>query len=254
MSNIAIALAKLAGINKAVSALLKDTQGRNGRTTRFFLELNVGHYFSGAVTQLNVLKVNSEALYGDFSNIDCEPTFQTPEGSAEHSQFSREQLMSLVRTIEQLFELRANSELAAPEANSISRVFISHGSAIDWREIQEYIERDLEIKTLELAQEASSGRTILQKLEEESSKCDYAVIVMTGDDIDADGNKKARENVMHEIGYFQGKYGLSSVCLLHEEGTNIPSNIHGLVYIPFPKGYVSATLGVLMRELKVFYK
>jgi predicted nucleotide-binding protein len=59
---------------------------------------------------------------------------------------------------------------------------------------------------------------------------------------------------MHEIGYFQGKFGLSAVCLLHEEGTSIPSNIHGLVYIPFPKEYVSATLGTLMRELNAFYK
>jgi len=43
------------------------------------------------------------------------------------------------------------------------------------------------------------------------------------------------------------------VCLLHEEDTGIPSNIHGLVYIPFPKGHVRATLGALARELKTFY-
>ena len=77
---------------------------------------------------------------------------------------------------------------------------------------------------------------------------------MTGDDLDSDGNPRARENVMHEIGYFQGKFGLSAVCLLHEEGTSIPSNIHGLVYIPFPKGYVNATFSALMRELKAFYR
>jgi predicted nucleotide-binding protein len=79
------------------------------------------------------------------------------------------------------------------------------------------------------------------------------VIVMTGDDTDVDGNARARENVLHEIGYFQAKFGLSAVCLLHEEGTNIPSNIHGLVYVPFPKGYVSATFGLLHRELKACY-
>ncbi len=59
---------------------------------------------------------------------------------------------------------------------------------------------------------------------------------------------------MHEIGYFQGKFGLSAVCLLHEEGTNIPSNIHGLVYVPFPKGYVNATFGTLLREIQAYYK
>jgi predicted nucleotide-binding protein len=41
---------------------------------------------------------------------------------------------------------------------------------------------------------------------------------MTGDDKDEDGNAKARENVMHEIGFFQGKDGLAHVILLHQEG------------------------------------
>jgi predicted nucleotide-binding protein len=59
---------------------------------------------------------------------------------------------------------------------------------------------------------------------------------------------------MHEIGYFQGKYGLRDICLLYEEGTNIPSNIHGLVYIPFPKGLVRATFGALARELKAAFR
>ena len=74
---------------------------------------------------------------------------------------------------------------------------------------------------------------------------------MTGDDMAADGEIRARENVMHEIGFFQGKYGLSNVVLLHEAGVNIPSNIHGLVYISFPKDTIEATFGELMRELKV---
>ena len=76
---------------------------------------------------------------------------------------------------------------------------------------------------------------------------------MTGDDDIGIGAPRARENVMHEIGFFQGKYGLANVCLLHEEGTNIPSNIHGLVYIPFPKDLVSAAFGVLGRELRAAF-
>ncbi len=75
-----------------------------------------------------------------------------------------------------------------------------------------------------------------------------------GDDLDASGQARARENVIHEIGFFQGKYGLSRVCLLYEEGVSIPSNIHGLVYAPFPKGRVSASFGLLVRELGAMYK
>lgn len=89
----------------------------------------------------------------------------------------------------------------------------------------------------------------MQKLNDEAEKCSFAVVVMTGDDQMGTGSPRARENVLHEIGFFQGKLGLENVCLLHEEGTSIPSNIHGLVYIPFPKGLVSAGFGVLAREL-----
>jgi len=148
------------------------------------------------------------------------------------------------------------TELAVPvaPANRERRVFISHGQTTEWREVQAFIEKDLSLLTLELAQEPNRGRTVLQKLAEESERCCYAVIVMTGDDKTEDGQRRTRENVMHEIGYFQGKFGLSSVCLLHEEGVNIPSNIHGLVYAPFPSGMVSAAFTVLSRELRAAFR
>ena len=66
--------------------------------------------------------------------------------------------------------------------------------------------------------------------------------------MDSGGTVKARENVMHEIGYFQGKCGPHGVALSHEGGTNIPSNIQGVVDIPFAKGNISATFGLLARE------
>ncbi|MES2050039.1 MAG: TIR domain-containing protein [Pseudomonadota bacterium] len=50
------------------------------------------------------------------------------------------------------------------------------------------------------------------------------------------------------MGYFQGRYGFDLIILLHEEGVNIPSNIHGVVYTPFPKDLVSASFEVLVRE------
>lgn len=254
MSNPTTALAKLAGVLKSVKTLLEETRRDKGRPIGNFSPNDVQSYFITSLTQLNVLKETLADLYGDFPELNTAPNTKMMEGAEPPYHFGRNQLKSLVRDIEQVFELRANSELAAPISDAPAKIFITHGRANDWNEVQSFIERDLVLPTIELAQEANRGRTILQKLDEESSKCSFAVIVMTGDDQDSDGNFRARENVMHEIGYFQGKFGLSAVCLLHEEGTSIPSNIHGLVYIPFPKGYVSATFGTLMRELKAFYK
>ncbi|MCU7804984.1 MAG: nucleotide-binding protein [Candidatus Thiodiazotropha sp. (ex Lucinoma borealis)] len=253
MDNSQTALAKLAGVLKSVQTLLEQTKRGDARPIDNFSPDDVKPYFEMAYAQLGVLKESLPELYGDFPVLNVEPLTKMAEGADHPYRFGRNQLESLVRDIEQIFEVRANSELAAPVSSAPARVFISHGRANDWNEVQSFIEKDLDIPTLELAQEPNRGRTVLQKLEEESSNCSYAVIVMTGDDEDTEGNPRARENVMHEIGYFQCRYGLSAVCLLHEEGTSIPSNIHGLVYIPFPKGYVSATFGTLMRELNAFY-
>jgi predicted nucleotide-binding protein len=257
MNNVAIALAKLAGILKAVQAVL-DASRRDQYSTRpqqNFLPSDVRQYFEQAATQVEILREEMKPLFGDFPQIQTEPTVKMATYSTEPMNFDRTQVEFLARTIEQLFEIRAHSELASPEVGATEpRVFISHGRASDWREVQTYIERDVGIMTLELEQEPNLGRTVLQKLEQEASKCTSAVIVMTGDDKDVEGNVRMRENVLHEIGYFQAKFGLSAVCLLHEEGTSTPSNIHGLVYIPFPPKYVRATFGHLARELRSFYR
>jgi len=175
----------------------------------------------------------------------------TGQGAAHRpNYYSRAQLEGLLRSIDQIFETRANSELAAPASKPEPRVFISHGRSLDWTKVQPHIERDLNVRTLELAQEPNMGRSVLGKLDEETRKCTYAVIVMTGDDTNADGQAVARQNVLHEIGFLQARLGISAVCLLHEEGTELFSNIHGLVYVPFPKGTVEATFGIILRELK----
>lgn len=254
MNTVSAAFAKLAGVLKSVETLLETSRKAHSRPTTSFSPDDVADYFYITDKQIHLLRKELADLYSDFSSLEISPKTKMTEQADHPYYFSRNQLESLSRYINQVFELRSNSELATPVTDLPSKVFISHGRTNDWTEVQDFIERDMDIPTLELAQEPNRGRSVLQKLDEESSHCNYAVIVMTGEDSDAEGNLKARENVMHEIGYFQGKFGLSAVCLLHEEGTNIPSNIQGLVYIPFPNGYVSATFGALMRELKAFFE
>ena len=136
----------------------------------------------------------------------------------------------------------------------IRRVFVSHGHDPVWHAVQQFIEKECQPKlpTLELAHEASKGRTVIEKLDGESQNCSYAVILMTGEDIAGD-EMRARENVIHEIGFFQGRYGRDRVCLLHEEDVNVPSNLSGIVYCPFPKGRVEAALIDLQRELRAAF-
>lgn len=129
------------------------------------------------------------------------------------------------------------------------RIFISHGNSKDWMNVQKFLEQDMLIPTIELAQQRNNGRTIIEKLIMESEQCNYAVIVMTGEDFGFNGNTHCRENVMHEIGFFQGKYGRNNVCILHEENVNIPSNLSGIVYISYKKGEIQLIFNDLKKEL-----
>lgn len=62
---------------------------------------------------------------------------------------------------------------------------------------------------------------------------------MTPDDIAAAAvepskqKQRARQNVILELGYFFGKLGRPRVCAVYVEGVELPSDIHGVLYVPF---------------------
>lgn len=262
MSELSAVMSKLAGIGSAISAVMSENLSRgrdNGMVltrTNFEPEL-VGHYFMQAASCLDALKRLLPDLYGDFQAMAIEPEMQmaTPgNGQPAPLYYSRRQAERLCRDIGQIFEMRANSELEQPRQEAQRRVFLTHGRSDDWRRVQPFIEKDVTIPTVELAQEPNQGRTIIEKLIDNADRCDSAVIVMTGDDVANEDEARVRENVMHEIGFFQGRYGRSQVVLLHEEGVNIPTNLSGVAYIPFAKGNIEGGFHVLQRELKAIYK
>jgi predicted nucleotide-binding protein len=47
----------------------------------------------------------------------------------------------------------------------------------------------------------------------------------------ADPNR-ARQNVILELGYFMGQLGRERVAAIYRPGTELPTDIHGLGYIP----------------------
>ena len=67
-----------------------------------------------------------------------------------------------------------------------------------------------------------------------------------------DGTVMARQNVIHEIGLFQGRLGFTKAVVLKEEGTREFTNISGVNQIRYSKSNIKETfgeiLGVLRRE------
>ncbi|MEO5690100.1 MAG: nucleotide-binding protein [Burkholderiaceae bacterium] len=261
MSEITDAMAKLAGIQRSLSDLIKGNDKAAQDRGRLYIPSlrhnEVGHYFAQTAKTVDVLREALPNLYGDFHPIATSPDVQmapTAAGIPTPPQYSSGMVQTLARDITQVLEIRANSELEQPKSDtSPRRVFITHGNTDEWRRVQAVVEKDLGLRSIELAQEVNAGQTIIEKLFANADKCDSAVVVWTGDDRDEKGTPMARENVMHEIGFFQGKYGRGRVILLHEDGVNVPTNLSGLVYSPFPKGGIDASLYLLGRELRSIY-
>jgi predicted nucleotide-binding protein len=97
---------------------------------------------------------------------------------------------------------------------------------------------------------ARAGHTIRDILDEMASKSSFALLVMTGEDEDKSGNSRARQNVVHEVGLFQGRLGFSRAIVLLEEGTEEFSNMFGIQQIRFSKNNIRETFGEVLATLK----
>jgi predicted nucleotide-binding protein len=99
-----------------------------------------------------------------------------------------------------------------------------------------------------LHEQPNLGRTIIEKLEDHASDVDLVFVLLTPDDkmsksVDSNENKRrARQNVIFELGFFLGTYGRLSgrVLLLHKGPLDLPSDLSGIIYIDISNGIESA--------------
>jgi len=52
-----------------------------------------------------------------------------------------------------------------------------------------------------------AGLQVTEALSEYLERCSFAICVLTAEDQGYDGDRHARQNVIHEVGLFQGRYG-----------------------------------------------
>lgn len=115
-------------------------------------------------------------------------------------------------------------------------VFLVHGTNTGVRDSVHALLVKFGLRVTVLEDEPNLGRTIIEKFEEESP-ASFAVIVMSGDDkggpagsAEDDLKKRARQNVVFELGYFIGKLGRDRTAALYETGVELPSDYQGVLY------------------------
>lgn len=116
-------------------------------------------------------------------------------------------------------------------------IFVVHGHDHNRLETLASFLKSLDLNPIVLHERASTGDTVIEKLERHSG-VEFAIILLTPDDVGSVAshpkklNPRARQNVILELGYFMGRLGRRRTCALVVEGVEIPSDYSGVVYIP----------------------
>jgi predicted nucleotide-binding protein len=131
------------------------------------------------------------------------------------------------------------------------KVFIVHGANHGVRDrIDLFLTKELGLETVIMEEKAHGGRTLPEKFEEHASECGFAVFILTADDVvnDTKGKtlRRARQNVILEVGYFWAKLGRRDrIAVLVEDEMDLPSDLQGLGRIG-----ITSDLGTTKERLR----
>lgn len=157
-------------------------------------------------------------------------------------------------------EVKNIIEREGPHTGNIRKnrkVFVVYGHDINARTQLEAMLRRWDIEPLIIDQLVSSGQTIIEKLEENTEKVQFGIVLATPDDIgyskEDEKSKKyrVRQNVILELGMLLARVGRSKVAILLSQAEEMekPSDIDGLIYIPFTNNVEEGKVS-LAKELQ----
>jgi len=132
----------------------------------------------------------------------------------------------------------ANSKMVV--ARNKRKVFIVHGRDNEAKqEVARFIE-SIGLQAIILHEQASTGMTIIEKIERYSGDADFALVLYTPCDLGrgvhetkVPARSRARQNVVFEHGYLMAKLGRENVCALVKGEIETPNDISGVVYVGF---------------------
>ena len=145
--------------------------------------------------------------------------------------------------------------LVQPKGPINNKVFVVYGHDEQARARLDAMLRRWGLEPLILDQLPSEGQTIIEKLEKYTGEAKFGVVLATPDDEGFRRNHpdekalRARQNVVLELGMLLSTLGRSKVAILLHQQENMerPSDIQGLIYIPF-KDNLEKDAGLLLAK------
>ena len=163
-------------------------------------------------------------------------------------------LSAAIRSLEEEMVEHENTDsmsvIPAEGPRLSGNVFIGHGASPLWRELKDFVRDRLHLTVDEFNDIPSAGIANVARLTNLLDSAAFAFLVMTAEDEQPDGKKRARENVVHEAGLFQGRLGFERAIVLLEQGCEEFSNIHGLGQIRFPQANIRSVFEEIRRVLE----
>lgn len=179
-----------------------------------------------------------------------------PPQQASNNQTTVKRIYALTQQLKSLTDDELEKQIAdiKPKAKSITsgggKIFIGHGRSKLWARVQLFLQDDFKLETLTFESESRTSETIVNILEQFLDEASFAILIMTAEDETSEGNIRARQNVIHEAGLFQGRLGFDKVVILKQSETEEFSNISGLQYIPFSGDNIEQCFYELQRKMK----
>jgi len=127
-------------------------------------------------------------------------------------------------------------------------IFIVHGHSEAAKSQLKDLLSGLGLLPVILNEQSHRGRTIIEQLEYHSTTCSFAFVLMTPDDIAGAGEIKsihrARQNVILELGWFMARLGRQNVILISQGELELPSDVLGILYLPFKNEVHEVAAGI----------
>ena len=228
----------------------------NFRTWRKQSEVVVRNAFGESSHQFHTFR---SVVFSDTINLPYDNSDDTERGIRDT--YFREGLEDAALELDaMIMEVRECWQSDDPEKSagrtdvlvtSNRKVFVIHGHDTTAKlELARFLAQ-LDLDPVILEEQSSEGNTIIEKVEKNAA-VNYAVALLTPDDAvvaagESAATRRARQNVIFELGYFIGRLGRNRVRALTKGEPEIPSDYYGVVYIPMESGDWRIPL---VRELK----